>query len=70
MRPEEHYEGTAYPIRPSLAGAATRVQQLRDPCVFTENGRDYLFYCVSGEMGIAMAELFPGTRVQGGTDKD
>ena len=33
------------------------MQQLRDPCIFEENGHTYLFYTVAGEMGIAMAEL-------------
>ena len=33
------------------------MQQLRDPCIFEEEGRTYLFYAIAGEMGIAMAEL-------------
>jgi hypothetical protein len=31
--------------------------QLRDPAIFEENGRIYLFYAVAGESGIAIAEL-------------
>ena len=33
------------------------VQQLRDPGIFEENGRSYLFYSFCGEQGIAAAEL-------------
>ena len=57
MRPETDYEGTVYPIAPSRKGGATQVQQLRDPYVFEDQGRLYLFYAVAGEMGIAVAEI-------------
>ena len=57
IQPEKDYEGIEYPNEPSNYGASTRVQQLRDPCIFTENGKAYLFYSIAGEMGIAMAEL-------------
>jgi hypothetical protein len=57
MKPEEDYEGKSYPNQPSGYGGAIRVQQLRDPCVFEENGKTYLFYSIAGEMGIAMAEV-------------
>ncbi len=57
LRPEMPYEGADYPIRPSHYGAATGVRQVRDPAVFEENGRLYLFYSAAGESGIAMAEL-------------
>lgn len=57
MRPEKEYEGIAYPNKTSDFGPAIKVQQLRDPCIFEENGKTYLFYTVAGEMGIAMAEL-------------
>jgi hypothetical protein len=33
------------------------VRQLRDPAIFTEDGRTYLLYSVAGESGIAIAEL-------------
>ena len=32
-------------------------RELRDPCIFREDGRTYLFYIVAGERGIAGAEL-------------
>jgi hypothetical protein len=57
IKPEKDYEGVRYPNKPSEYGSAIKVQQLRDPCIFEEDGRIYLFYCISGEMGIAMVEL-------------
>lgn len=57
LRPETGYEGAGYLNRPSDYGAAVEVRQLRDPFVFEENGRTFLFYSVAGEMGIAMAEI-------------
>ncbi len=57
MRPQESYEGIQYPIKPSKGGTATHVHQLRDPYLFHEDGKFYLFYSIAGEMGIAMAEI-------------
>lgn len=57
LRPEMLYEGIQYPNLPSRYGSAVEVQQLRDPCIFEEEGRTFLFYSIAGEMGIAMAEL-------------
>ena len=57
IRPEKNYEGIGYPNKPSRYGSATNVRQLRDPCIFQEDGKTYLFYSAAGEMGIAMAEL-------------
>lgn len=57
LRPERSYEGTAYPVEPSVKGPATDVQQLRDPYVFQESGTTYLYYGVAGESGIAAAEI-------------
>jgi hypothetical protein len=34
-----------------------KVRELRDPYVFEENGKMYLFYSFCGEQGIAAAEL-------------
>ena len=46
------------PLEPSKAGPAqVRVRQLRDPAVFREGAKTYLFYSVAGESGIAIAEL-------------
>ena len=57
MRPQESYEGIQYPIKPSKGGTATHVHQLRDPYLFHEDGKFYLFYSIAGEMGIALAEI-------------
>ena len=57
LKPEKNYEGIRYALKPSRWGSATRVRQIRDPCVFEEDGKVYLFYSVAGEMGIALAEL-------------
>jgi hypothetical protein len=60
MRPETEYEGISYPALPSKKGGATQVQQLRDPYVFEDEGRLFLFYAIAGEMGIAVAEITIG----------
>lgn len=57
IQPEKDYEGISHPNLPSDYGSAINVRQLRDPCIFQEDGRTYLFYSIAGEMGIAMAEL-------------
>jgi len=58
LQPETAYECADLPNLPSVAGdAAGPVRQLRDPAVFEENGKTYLFYSVCGEQGIAAAEL-------------
>ena len=61
LTPETEYEGVDCPLEPSQRGAAGhRVHQLRDPCVFEEEGRAYLLYSVAGESGIAIGELLEG----------
>jgi hypothetical protein len=46
------------PNAPSAAGDVKGpVQQMRDPAVFEEGGRGFLFYSICGEQGIAGAEL-------------
>jgi len=57
LAPAMDYEGIAYPIAPSQAGGATGVRQLRDPCIYQEDGTNYLLYTVAGEGGIAIARL-------------
>ena len=58
LRPEAQYECPILPDAPSEAGDVKGlVRQLRDPAVFEENGRTYLFYSFCGEQGIAAAEL-------------
>jgi len=57
LRPSAPYEGIRHPIKHSRHGAVIKANQLRDPCVYEEDNRTYLFYTIAGEMGIAMAEL-------------
>ncbi len=61
LRPEMDYEGVNCSIVPSRRGSVHEpVHQLRDPCIFKEDGRTYLLYSVAGEHGIAIAELIGG----------
>ncbi len=58
LQPETAYECTNLPNAPSESGdIAVPVRQIRDPFVFEENGRAYLFYSICGEQGIAAAEI-------------
>ncbi|MDR0466328.1 MAG: hypothetical protein LBH94_03110 [Deltaproteobacteria bacterium] len=58
LAPETGYEGAHLPLVPSRLGSTRGFENaLRDPCIFRENGRLYLLYCVVGERGIAIAEL-------------
>ena len=58
LQPETDYECVSLPLVPSEAGDIEgRARQVRDPAVFEENGRVWLFYSICGEQGIAAAEL-------------
>jgi hypothetical protein len=58
LRPETRYECSHLPSAPSAAGDVKgAVHQLRDPAIFEEAGRTFLFYSICGEQGIAGAEL-------------
>jgi hypothetical protein len=58
LRPEQPWEGADAPLEASIRSTAYgRVNQLRDPAIFEEDGRVYLLYAVAGESGIALAEL-------------
>lgn len=58
LRPEAEWEGAALPVAPSRRGHIDeRVNQLRDPTIFEEDGRVYLLYSIAGEHGIAIAEI-------------
>lgn len=62
LRPEAVYEGADLPVAPSRFGVSPHAEHaLRDPCVFKEEGRRYLFYCIQGEGGIAACELESAT---------
>ena len=61
LAPETDWEGINYPLEPSTGGGATGVVQLRDPFIYEEDGRIFMFYCGAGEEAIGLAELFPIT---------
>lgn len=56
LSPEHPWEGAHLTAEPSQRGAIdTPVNQLRDPAVFTEDGRTYLLYSAAGESCIGLA---------------
>jgi hypothetical protein len=58
LRPETSYECADLADAPSEAGdVETPVKQVRDPFIFRENGRSWLFYSICGEQGIAAAVI-------------
>ena len=58
IRPEEPYECADLPNEPSEAGDIDKpARQIRDPFVYTESNRAWLYYAVCGEQGIAAAEI-------------
>jgi hypothetical protein len=58
LRPETEWEGAELEVAPSRRGHIDeRVNQLRDPAIFEEDGKVYLLYSIAGEHGLAIAEL-------------
>jgi hypothetical protein len=58
LSPETAYECADLPNRPSEAGdISVPVKQIRDPFVFEEGGKAFLFYSTCGEQGIAAAQI-------------
>ena len=58
LRPERVWEGSDAPLKPSVRSVAYgRVNQLRDPAIFSEEKDIYLLYSVAGESGIGIARL-------------
>jgi hypothetical protein len=58
VKPEAAYECAGLPVAPSEGGDIDiPVRQIRDPFVFEEDGRAFLFYATCGEQGIAGAEI-------------
>lgn len=58
LRPVTSWEGADLPIAPSRRGHIDeRVNQLRDPAIFEEDGEIFLLYSVAGESGIAIARV-------------
>jgi hypothetical protein len=59
LRPEKDWEGANEPIEPSVRSSAYgKVNQLRDPAIYVENGDIYLLYAVAGEAGLAIARVY------------
>ena len=59
-RAQKPWEGADMMPRASEYGAVKqRVNQLRDPAIFVEDGSIYLLYAIAGEQGIAIGELKP-----------
>ena len=67
LRPLTEFEGADLLVSASRTGAAKgRENALRDPAIFKDGGRTWLFYAVAGESGIALAEiLFARVRIRG-----
>ncbi len=58
LQPETGYECVELPAAPSEPGDVQgKVRQIRDPFVFEEGGKAFLFYSTCGEQGIAAAEV-------------
>lgn len=59
--PEMEYEGADVDIdRSRRLGPADRRRELRDPQIFVDNSRKYLFYVIAGESGIGVVKLDEG----------
>jgi hypothetical protein len=58
LEPEEPWEGADMPLVASERGQVMeRVRQLRDPCIFEDEGRLHLVYAIAGEQGLALAQI-------------
>ena len=58
LTPREKYECPNLPVTPSRAGESEGSENaLRDPALFLENGKLFLFYSVCGEQGIGGADV-------------
>jgi hypothetical protein len=58
LTPQAPYECTEMAEEPSQVGEIYGpAKQLRDPALFVEDGKIYLFYTVCGEQGVGLAEV-------------
>ena len=58
LKPELDWEGASAKLELSVRSVAYGcVNQLRDPCVFVDDGRVYLLYAGGGESAIGIADL-------------
>jgi hypothetical protein len=58
LHPAPGWEGGDLPIRLSIMGTAwERLHELRDPALFTDNGKVYMAYCGGAESGLGIARV-------------
>jgi hypothetical protein len=58
LAPEMEWEGARQPVVPARIGAVHGpIHALRDPAVFSQEGRTLLLYAVAGESGIGIADV-------------
>lgn len=58
LKPELDGEGANEKMVPSMRGEmGVKVNQLRDPAIFEENGQLYLLYIGAGEQAIGIAKV-------------
>ncbi len=57
LKPTYDYEGSNLPLKPSNFGPGIG-NELRDPCIYTEDNKKYILYSVVGEAGIALGSLY------------
>lgn len=58
LTPQTQYECPDMPVKPSTRGEIHGpAKQLRDPALFMEGGKLYLFYTICGEQGVGGAEI-------------
>ena len=58
LRPEKIWEGALLPNYESVESAINiPVNQLRDPAIFLEDGKNYLLYSLRGENGIGIVQF-------------
>ncbi|MEM7091601.1 MAG: hypothetical protein AAF567_01260 [Actinomycetota bacterium] len=58
LRPERSWEGSDVDLIASRRGAVDEfVNQLRDPCLFDDDGRTFLLYACGGESAIGLASI-------------
>ena len=62
LEPELPFEGVDMPLVPSKFGSAPGlVRQLRDPYIFEDDARTFLYYVAGGERAISVARLLVST---------
>ena len=58
LRPVPGWEGGDLPVAASVMGTVMeRVNELRDPALFLDQGQFWIAYCGGGESGIGVARV-------------